>query len=132
MKLQRIVVIVNKKWEAAAVLNVFRAPYTALSRISAKPFEWPVGKSYPLPNYWPDSRGTHNFEYRYVLQFGDIRVECWCLADFEDTSDSGQEGQVYSGNTLGEERRPGNRNRYGCVPAVYPGFSSRGMSRIYA
>lgn len=86
--MKRIVVVVNKKWEAAPILEVFRAPYAKGSNASSKPFD--AGKPYPQPEMWPDPSKTYNFEYRYVLSFGDARVECWCLADFEDTSDSGK------------------------------------------
>jgi len=37
---------------------------------------------------WPAPDGPIEFPLRYKLQFGDTVVECWCLADFEDTSDS--------------------------------------------
>lgn len=86
--MKRIVVVVNKKWEAAPILGVFRAPYAAGTHASSKPFD--TGKVNPQPEMWPDPTGAYNFEYRYVLSFGDSRVECWCLADFEDTSDSGK------------------------------------------
>lgn len=90
MKFERIVIIVNKKWEAAPVQSVFRAPYSAATSTSAKPLTWTTGKRYPAPNNWPDSESKYNFEYRYILRFDDLRVEFWCLADFEDTSDSGK------------------------------------------
>jgi len=90
MALQRVVVIVNKKWEAAPILGVFRAPYAAGSLASARPAEWQPGKPYPAPQAWPDASGQYTFDYRYTLLFGTARVECWCLADFEDTSDSGK------------------------------------------
>jgi len=90
MALQRVVVIVNKKWEAAPILGVFRAPYPAGSLASARPAEWQPGKPYPAAQAWPDASGQYDFAYRYTLSFGAARVECWCLADFEDTSDSGK------------------------------------------
>jgi hypothetical protein len=90
MALQRVVVIVNKRWEAAPILGVFRAPYAAGSLASARPREWRSGVPYPDPQPWPDASGQYNFAYRYTLQFDKTRVECWCLADFEDTSDSGK------------------------------------------
>ncbi len=90
MALQKIVVIVNKKWEAAPVLCVFRAPYAAGSLASSRPSEWKTGMAYPAPQPWPDQAGKYDFAFRHTLQFGNTRVECWCLADFEDTSDSGK------------------------------------------
>jgi hypothetical protein len=89
MPLQRIVVIVNKTWEAAPILGVFRAPYSGTGA-SSRSAEWKTGKPYPVPQPWPDPSGQYNFSYRYTMQFDNTRVECWCLADFEDTSDSGK------------------------------------------
>src|SRR5258705_1824874 len=87
--MKKILIVVNKKWEAAPILGIFRAPYSA-SRISARPVEWSSGEAYPSPQLWPDSTSSYNFEYRYVLNPSSCRVECWCLADFEDISDSGK------------------------------------------
>ncbi|MDQ2834496.1 MAG: hypothetical protein M3Y50_12250 [Acidobacteriota bacterium] len=90
MAIHKIVVIANKKWEAAPILGVFRAPYAVGSFASSRPAEWKSGMPYPVPQPWPDQAGQHDFAFRYTLQFGDARAECWCLADFEDTSDSGK------------------------------------------
>src|ERR1700733_10021831 len=87
--MKKIVVIVNKKWEAAPILNVFRAPYSSSTHASARPYEWIPGEPYPSPQMWPDSSSTYNFEYRYVLFTSTCRIEFWCLADFADVSDSG-------------------------------------------
>jgi hypothetical protein len=87
--MKKIVIIVNKKWEAAPILGVFKAPYSG-SRASARPFEWTSGEAYPSPQMWPDPSSPYNFEYRYLLTTSSCRIECWCLADFEDTSDSGK------------------------------------------
>ena len=86
--MKRIAVIVNKTWEAAPILAVFTAPYAATSNASSRPVYWSGKLAYPLPQMWPDLDGPIKFPLRYKLQFGDTAVECWCLADFEDTSDS--------------------------------------------
>ena len=83
----RIVVIINKQWEAAPIRAVFECPYAAGTLASARPHQW-NGKPYPPVVPWPDTSGT--FSFRYTLSVDRIRVEFWCLADFEDTSDSGK------------------------------------------
>lgn len=85
---KRIVVIVNKTWEAAPILGVFSAPYAAGSQASSRPLNWTGTQPYPAPVMWPDPASPGRFPWRYTLSFGDTRVECWCLADFKDTSDS--------------------------------------------
>jgi hypothetical protein len=87
--MKKIIIVVNKKWEAASILGVFTAPYSS-SHASARPFEWIAGEPYPSPKMWPDPTATYNFEYRYFLTPSSCRIECWCLADFDDTSDSGK------------------------------------------
>lgn len=84
----RIVVIVNKTWEAAPIFGVFSAPYASGSKASSRPLNWAGDKPYPTPVMWPDPEGVANFRWRYVLHFDETRVEVWCLSDFADTSDS--------------------------------------------
>lgn len=86
--MKRIAVIVNKTWEAAPILAVFTAPYAATSNASSRPLYWSGQLAYPSTQMWPGTDGLLKFPLRYTLQFGDVTVECWCLADFEDTSDS--------------------------------------------
>jgi hypothetical protein len=83
----RIVVIVNKKWEAAPILGAFNAPYSSTGA-SSRPVNWNANSPYPSVTMWPDPDDANKFPLRYLLTMGDMRVEVWCLADFEDTSDS--------------------------------------------
>jgi len=83
MATKRIIIIINKTWEASAILGAFRSPYNG--KVSAKPLEWAPGKPYPtLQDH--NSAGS---SYHFCLAFGTTLVELWCLADFADTSDSG-------------------------------------------
>ena len=118
MALQRVVVIVNKKWEAAPILGVFRAPYSAGSLASARPAEWQPGKPYPAPQAWPDASGQYTFDYRYTLLFGTARVECWCLADFEDTSDSGKKVKKEKKTKKTSTTEAGSTTGAGVTPPV--------------
>jgi len=133
MALQRVVVIVNKKWEAAPILGVFRAPYAAGSLASARPAEWQPGKPYPAPQAWPDASGQYTFDYRYTLLFGTARVECWCLADFEDTSDSGKKSAYIPQILASGYARPCDRGRHGGgARAGTAGLNCHGMPGLHA
>jgi hypothetical protein len=63
----RIVVIVNKMWEAAPIFGVFSAPFSS-SEASSRPLNWTGDKPYPLPVMWPDPAGVANFRWRLVFQ----------------------------------------------------------------
>ena len=54
LMIERIVVIVNKKWEAAPILGVFSAPYSATTHASSRPVCWSDGNPYPQPKTQPD------------------------------------------------------------------------------
>jgi hypothetical protein len=85
----RIVVIVNKQWEAAPIRGVFECPYAAKTLASARPDQW-NDRPYPSVVPWSDTTGEFSFPFRYTLSVESVRVECWCLADFKNTSDSGK------------------------------------------
>jgi hypothetical protein len=84
MGAKRIVVIINKAWEASAIAGIFRSPYDI--GVAAGPLQPAAGLLYPSLQ----DQNTGGSWFHFSLAFGARTVALCCLADFKDTYDSGR------------------------------------------